>query len=80
VSAEQVSQFIHRASQFVIVGLISAVLYFVREIHSEVKDTTAKVGQHDTQLQVLKTEHNFLTGRVDVLSRYCYKQPTHETN
>ena len=71
---ESISQFIHRASQFLIVGLIGIVLYFVEDIHSDIKEMRTEINRHDTKLEVQETKLNFLTGRVDVLSEQCLKK------
>lgn len=71
---ETISQFIHRFSQFIMLGLLSAVLYFVRDIHEDIKTTHTKVEHHETKLEVHDTKINFLTGRVDAISEHCWKQ------
>ena len=66
----QLDNLIYRISQFLIIGLISVVLYFVKETNDEIKYTHRMVDQHETRMQLEQARLDYLIGRVDVISKY----------
>ena len=64
---------LYRVSQFLIIGLVSVVLYFVKETNDEIKYTHRMVDAHETKIQLQQAELNYLTGRVEVISKYSRK-------
>lgn len=56
---------VHRFLQLVIVALLSVVTYFVTDIHSDFKHVKETVQAHDTNLQVLKTQVDFITQSIN---------------
>ena len=54
----------HQLATYVVIGLVGAVLYFVKDIHADFKAMRETVAADHTEIQVMKKSHEDLAARV----------------